>query len=144
MRSIQVVSKRSYPPRPSHSVVQPHDKKLAAGKPAPADEAPHVLFSREQVGDGKLHQIWISGESMSPILYDGDLVTFREQDTAIDGDMVVARFMYDTTDEPEFTVKWYRQQDGFVRLIPENPAYEPLDGGQATVIGKVVAYTRRL
>ena len=45
--------------------------------------------------------------------------------------------------EDEATVKTYRNRDGHVWLLPENPDYEPIDGTHAEIIGKVVAVVRR-
>jgi repressor LexA len=44
----------------------------------------------------------------------------------------------------EATVNTYRRRDGHVWLIPHNPAYEPIPGDGATVLGRVVAVLRRV
>ena len=56
---------------------------------------------------------------------------------AHNGEIVVALF------EDEATVKTLRRRDGKTWLMPENPDYDPIDGTQAQIIGKVVAVVRR-
>ena len=80
----------------------------------------------------------VRGESM---LYAGilpdDLVVVRRQPEAHNGEIVVALF------EDEATVKTLSKKNGQVWLLPENPDYEPIDGTQAQIIGKVVGLIRR-
>lgn len=66
-----------------------------------------------------------------------DLVVVHRQQEAHSGEIVVALF------EDEATVKTLRRRDGHVWLMPENPAYDPIDGTHAQVVGKVVAVVRR-
>ena len=44
----------------------------------------------------------------------------------------------------EATVKTYRYRDGHVLLLPQNPAFEPIPGDEATILGRVVAVLRRI
>jgi repressor LexA len=46
--------------------------------------------------------------------------------------------------EAEATVKYFSRRGGHVQLLPDNPAFEPIDGDQAQIVGKVVAVLRRL
>lgn len=71
---------------------------------------------------------------------DGDIVTVRRQDSADHGDIVAALL------DDEATVKVLRRQegDGRVWLMPRNPAYEPIPGDQAQILGKVVGVLRLL
>ncbi len=62
---------------------------------------------------------------------DGDWVVVRQQPVADNGDIVAAMI------EGEATVKTFKRRDGHVWLLPHNPAYEPIDGDQATVLGRV-------
>ena len=61
----------------------------------------------------------------------------HRQQEAHSGEIVVALF------EDEATVKTLRRRDGHVWLMPENPAYDPIDGTHAQIVGKVVAVVRR-
>ena len=66
----------------------------------------------------------------------GDKVVVRPQQTADDGQIVVARI------GDEATVKRLRRRNGQVWLMPENDNYEPIDGTGAELIGLVKAVVR--
>jgi repressor LexA len=68
---------------------------------------------------------------------DGDLVLVRSQDTAINGDIVVALL------GEEATVKRFYHEGGQVRLQPENPAMQPILTRDVRVLGKVVGLFRQ-
>jgi len=74
-------------------------------------------------------------------IFGDDYVVVRRQPTADNGDIVAALV---PNLESEATVKRWSIKGGHVRLMPANPAYEPIDGDQASVLGKVVAVLRRL
>ena len=81
----------------------------------------------------------VAGDSMvDAAICDGDWVVVRRQNVAQDGDIVAALL------EDEATIKTFRRRDGHVWLMPHNPAYTPIDGDHATVMGKVVSVLRRL
>jgi repressor LexA len=65
-----------------------------------------------------------------------DLVIVRPQQSADDGQIVVARI------GDEATVKRLRRRDGRIWLMPENENYEPIDGSEAEIIGIVKAVVR--
>ncbi len=62
----------------------------------------------------------------------------RRQPVAENGDIVAAMI------DGEATVKRLKREDGRIWLMPHNPAYEPINGDNATILGKVVAVLRRL
>jgi repressor LexA len=62
----------------------------------------------------------------------------RQQQSADNGDIVAALL------EDEATVKTYRRADGHVWLLPHNEAFEPINGDNALILGKVVAVLRRV
>ena len=70
---------------------------------------------------------------------DGDHVVVRTQDTATDGDIVVA-----LVGESEATVKRFFKESDHVRLQPENEALEPIRSSDVKVLGKVVGVLRRV
>lgn len=88
-------------------------------------------------GDPSCFALRVRGESMigAGILH-GDKVVVRPQPTAQDGQIVVARI------GDEATVKRLSRQGGKVWLLPENPAFEPIDGSEAELIGVVKAIYR--
>jgi repressor LexA len=68
-------------------------------------------------------------------------VVVRRQPTAENGDIVAALV---PNLEDEATVKRWSVKNGHVLLMPANPAFDPIDGDEASVLGKVVAVLRRL
>ena len=79
----------------------------------------------------------VCGDSMiNAGILSGDKVVVRPQQTAMDGQIVVARI------GDEATVKRLRRRNGQVWLMPENDAYEPIDGSEAELIGLVKAVVR--
>ena len=79
------------------------------------------------------------GDSMvDAAICDGDYVVVREQNSAVNGDIVAALL------DDEATVKTFRKENGHVWLMPHNPAYSPIDGTHATIMGKVVTVLRKL
>ena len=79
----------------------------------------------------------VRGDSMiNAGILSGDKVVVRPQETADDGQIVVARI------EDEATVKRLRRRNGQVWLMPENDAYEPIDGTYAQIIGIVRGVVR--
>ena len=79
----------------------------------------------------------VRGDSMIGAgILDGDRVVVRAQPTADNGEIVVA-LLGDSA-----TVKRFRKDGKQIWLLPENPAYDPIDGNQAQIIGKVKAVIR--
>jgi repressor LexA len=115
--------------------------RIAAGGPILAEQAIEGVFPlpREIVGEGTLFLLQVKGDSMlDAAICDGDWVVVRQQPEANNGEIVAAML------DGEATVKTYRQRDGHVLLIPHNPAFDPIPGDKATILGKVVAVLRRI
>jgi repressor LexA len=115
--------------------------RIAAGGPILAEERIEEVFPmpRQLVGDGTLFLLEVRGESMiDAAICDGDFVVVRQQPTAENGEIVAAMI------EGEATVKTLQKKAGKVWLLPHNPAYEPIDGKDATILGKVVTVMRRV
>ncbi|EKP93922.1 transcriptional repressor LexA [Thermaerobacter subterraneus] len=114
---------------------------VTAGQPILAVEnIEDVLpLPTELVPEGEVFALRIRGDSMIGAgILDGDYVIVRRQETADNGDIVVALI------DDEATVKrFYRERDG-IRLQPENPAMEPIRVRTARILGKVVALLRRM
>lgn len=88
-------------------------------------------------GDPSCFALRVRGDSMiNAGILSGDKVVVRPQSTADDGQIVVARIA------DEATVKRLRKKNGEVWLMPENPAYDPIDGSEAELIGIVKAVVR--
>ncbi|MDT9593677.1 transcriptional repressor LexA [Nocardioides zeae] len=115
--------------------------RIAAGGPILAEERVEDVFPLPHalVGDGTLYLLEVSGDSMvEAAICDGDYVVVRQQPNAENGEIVAAMI------DGEATVKTFQRRDGRVWLLPHNPAYEPIDGTHATILGKVTAVLRRL
>ena len=108
---------------------------VTAGLPILAFENQEGTMSWD--GDPKCFALRVRGESMIGAgIMDGDRVVVRPQPTADDGQIVVARI------EDEATVKRLSRKDGRIWLLPENPAFDPIDGTEAEIIGIVKAVYR--
>jgi repressor LexA len=126
--------------RPEASYV-PVLGRIAAGVPIMAEESVEDVFPlpRQIVGEGQLFLLRVVGDSMvDAAICDGDWVVVRQQPTADNGDIVAAML------DNEATVKTFKRRDGKVWLLPHNPAFEPIDGDHATILGKVTAVLRRV
>ncbi|MCE9515718.1 MAG: transcriptional repressor LexA [Mycobacterium sp.] len=115
--------------------------RIAAGGPILAEEAVEDVFPlpRELVGEGSLFLLKVVGESMiDAAICDGDWVVIRQQNVADNGDMVAAMI------DGEATVKTFKRTGGQVWLMPHNPAFEPIPGNDAAILGKVVTVIRKI
>ena len=115
--------------------------RIAAGGPILAEEAVETIFPlpREIVGEGELFLLKVVGDSMvDAAICDGDWVVVRRQPTADNGEIVAALL------DDEATVKTLQRREGHTWLLPHNPAYSPIDGDHATILGKVVTVIRRV
>jgi repressor LexA len=112
---------------------------VAAGSPILAQECIEDYLTFDTDGPAEEHfALRVRGESMLGIgILPGDLVIVHRQPEANNGEIVVALF------EDEATVKTLSCENGHVWLLPQNPDYEPIDGTNAEIIGRVVAVVRR-
>jgi repressor LexA len=115
--------------------------RIAAGGPVLAEQAVEDVFAlpRQLVGEGNLFLLKVTGESMiDAAITDGDWVVVRQQPVADNGDIVAAMI------DGEATVKTFKRRDGHVWLMPHNPAFSPIPGDDASILGKVVAVLRKV
>ncbi|MFD0771255.1 transcriptional repressor LexA [Bacillus sp. CGMCC 1.60114] len=117
--------------------------KVTAGLPITAVESVEEHFplpANLVSGSDQVFMLRISGDSMIDAgILDGDLVVVRQQQSAYNGEIVVA-----LTEDNEATVKrFYKEKDHF-RLQPENPSLEPIILDNVSVIGKVIGVYRHL
>ena len=115
--------------------------RIAAGGPILAEQAVEDVFPlpRQLVGDGELFMLKVVGESMiDAAICDGDWVVVRRQPVAENGEIVAAML------DGEATVKTFQHRDGHVWLLPHNPAFAPIPGDDAQVLGRVVTVLRSL
>ena len=121
--------------------------RIAAGSPILADQLIEDIMPlpRQLVGEGELMMLEVVGDSMiGAAITDGDWVVVRRESDVENGDIVAAMIKSDTSADREATVKTFKKTDGHVWLIPHNPAYTPIPGDEAKILGKVVAVLRRV
>ncbi|MDR1449722.1 MAG: transcriptional repressor LexA [Propionibacteriaceae bacterium] len=115
--------------------------RIAAGAPLLATEEVEDVFPlpEQLIGHGTFFMLTVQGDSMTDAaIRNGDFVVVRSQPTAEEGEIVAALL------DGEATVKTLRRRGDEVWLLPQNPAYDPIDGRDAVILGKVVAVLRRL
>jgi len=141
-RAIEILSGDSTQAlNPSNVVNVPVIGKVTAGQPITAIENVEEYFplpERLASPDDQVFILEIMGDSMIEAgILDGDYVIVRQQQTANNGDIVVAM-----TDEHEATVKRFFKEKDSVRLQPENSNMEPIILRNVTILGKVIGVYR--
>lgn len=114
---------------------------VAAGSPILAAENIESTISlpAELAGGESTFILRVKGESMIEAgIMDGDFVVVRQQQTANNGEIVVAML------EDEATVKRFFRESDRIRLQPENSSMEPIYARDVMILGKVVALFRRM
>jgi repressor LexA len=115
--------------------------RVAAGMPILADEnlEEFIDIPRFMGDEGACFALRVAGTSMiNAGILDGDIVVVRQQETADDGDIVVA-LLHD-----EATLKRFFREADQVRLQPENDAMQPILTRDPRIVGKVTGVLRRL
>ena len=116
--------------------------KVTAGTPIEAIETPDEYFALpvNLINPKKeTFTLKVSGESMINIgIYDGDILIVERQNTANNGDTVVAM-----NSDNEATVKTFYKENGYFRLQPENDTMEPIILKEVTILGKAVGLYRK-
>lgn len=116
--------------------------RVAAGVPLLAeDNVEEIMDVPESLARGEAGSfvLRVKGTSMvNAGILDGDMVVVRRQDTASNGEIVVALI------EDEATLKRFFLEDGYVRLQPENDTMEPILTANPRIVGKVTGVMRRL
>jgi repressor LexA len=115
--------------------------RVAAGAPVLAEEniEEYIEVPPLAGGDSGQYVLRVSGDSMRDAgILDGDHVVVRKQETARNGEIVVALV------GEEATVKRYFKESDHIRLQPENDAHEPIRTRDAEILGRVVGVCRRV
>lgn len=116
---------------------------VAAGSPresfdvsGEAMDVPTWMVGRRR---GNIFCIRADGKSMiDAYIDDGDHVLLERTNTANSGEMVVARL-----EDGSVTLKRLRRDNGKVFLMPENPAYQPIEVREAKILGRVIGVLRK-
>lgn len=112
---------------------------IAAGEPIFADQNIEGYFPvlPENMPDGDAFMLKVRGESMINVgIYDGDQILVKKQNTARNGDIIVALV------DDAATVKTFYKEDGYYRLQPENDSMEPIIVEQVEILGKLAGLFR--
>ncbi len=132
-RTVQLVQDQALDQQRRNAVSVPIVGHVAAGAPILAEQniEDHVLLSSELAKDGYF-LLRVRGDSMiNAGILDGDLVLVRPQHEATNGSIVVALV------DGDATVKRFERANGHVKLIAENPAYEPIVTSNVSLVGLV-------
>jgi len=115
--------------------------RIAAGEPILAAENIEDRLALERMFpvDGKCFALRVKGDSMTGDgIYNGDILVVRPQQTAGNGDIVVAIV------DDEATVKRFYKEKNRIRLQPSNPRYSPIYGKEIEIRGKIIGVIRQL
>jgi repressor LexA len=113
--------------------------RIAAGAPTLAEQhvEEEIAVPEMLTASGENFLLKVRGESMIDAgILEGDFVVVKEQDTAVDGEIVVALV------GEEATVKRFFREDDHIRLQPENTTMEPIRSRDVRVLGRVVGLFR--
>ncbi len=142
-RAIEVLVKNEFASKDDLVVEVPLLGKITAGSPIEAIEQPDEYFSLPSYLIPKNKDVFtlnVSGCSMiNAGILDGDIVIVERQNSARNGEIVVAM-----TDENEVTLKTFYKEDGHFRLQPENDTMDPIILDSVTILGKAIGLYRKI
>jgi repressor LexA len=145
-RALELTGREQRAPAVEESRALPLVGEIAAGGPLLAEEniEEYMTVPEQLERGGADFLLRVKGDSMvNAGILDGDIVVVRRQQTAQNGDIVVALAGDDEAFD-EATVKRFFRESGRVRLQPENDALEPIFARHVEVLGKVVGVFRAL
>ena len=142
-RAIELLVKNEYANQNEDIVQVPLLGKVTAGSPIEAIERPNEFFSLPAYlipNKKEVFTLDVSGESMiNAGIYDGDIVIVQRQNTANNGEIVVAM-----TEENEVTLKRFYKEKDHIRLQPENDLLSPIILPNVSILGKAIGLYRKL
>jgi len=140
-RTIEILVENEYLNQNDDLIKVPLLGKVTAGNPIEAIERPNEFFNlpKELVPSKEtVFTLEVSGDSMiNKGIFDGDYVIVQKQNTARNGEIVVAM-----TEENEVTLKTFYKEDGHIRLQPENDTMAPFIFNNVTILGKAIGLFR--
>lgn len=141
-RAIELLVENEFDKKEEDVIDVPLLGKITAGSPIEAIEMPDEYFSLPAylVPNNKdVFTLKVSGTSMINVgILDDDIVIVQRQNTARNGEIVVAM-----TDENEVTLKTFYKEKGYFRLQPENDTMEPIILDNVTILGKAIGLYRK-
>ncbi len=142
-RALELLVKNEFAEQNENVIDVPLLGKITAGTPIEAIERPDEYFSLPSYlipKDAEVFTLLVNGTSMiNAGIYDEDIVIVKKQNTAHNGEIVVAM-----TDENEVTLKRFYKEDGYFRLQPENDTMDPIILDNVTILGKAIGLYRKL
>ena len=142
-RTIELLVPNEYIENDEKIVSVPLLGKVTAGNPIEAIEMPDEFFSIPVSlipSKKEVFTLKVSGESMINVgIYDGDIIIVQRQNTANNGDTVVAM-----TEENTVTVKTFYKETDHIRLQPENSTMDPIIVPTCEILGKVAGVFRKM
>lgn len=142
-RTIEILCENEYIETSEDVVKVPLLGKITAGSPITAIEQPNEFFDLPASLIPKKKTIFtlkVSGDSMINVgIYDGDIVIVERQNTAKNGDIVVAM-----TEQNEATIKTFYKEKDHIRLQPENDTMDPIILRTCTILGKAIGLYRKI
>ena len=141
-RTIEVLVPNEYIEKEENVIEVPLLGKVTAGSPIEAIETPDEYFALPAYLVNSKKEIFtlkVSGESMINVgIFDGDILIVERQNTARNGETVVAM-----NSDNEATVKTFYKENGYFRLQPENDTMEPIILKEVTILGKAIGLYRK-
>ena len=141
-RTIEILCENEYLENNEDIVKVPLLGKITAGSPITAIEQPNEFFDIPASlipATATVFTLHVSGESMiNAGIFDGDYVIVQKQNTAKNGDIVVAM-----TEENEATLKTFYKEKDHIRLQPENDTMDPIILNNCTILGKAIGLYRK-
>ena len=142
-RSIELLVDNEYAKKNEDIVEVPLLGKITAGNPIEAIEMPDEYFTVPSYlipARREVFALRVNGESMiNAGIHDNDIVIIQRQQTANNGDMVVAM-----TDDYGVTLKTFYKENGYFRLQPENDTMAPIILDSVTIVGKAIGLYRKI
>ncbi len=140
-RAVELLVKNEY--EVEDSVDVPLLGKVTAGNPIEAIEMPDEYFTLPSYlipTKKEVFALRVSGLSMiNAGIHDNDIVIVQRQQTANNGDIVVAM-----TEDNEVTLKTFYKEDGYFRLQPENDTMAPIILDKVSIVGKAIGLYRKM
>ncbi len=141
-RTIEILCENEYLEKNEEIIKVPLLGKVTAGNPITAIEQPNEFFDIPASlipAKETIFTLHVSGESMIKAgIFDGDYVIVQKQNSAKNGDIVVAM-----TEENEATIKRFYKENGHIRLQPENDTMNPIILDNCTILGKAIGLYRK-
>lgn len=142
-RTLELLVDNEYENKNEEVIKVPLLGKVTAGNPITAIETPNEFFELPSALVPKASEVFtlhVSGESMiNAGIYDNDFVIIQKQNTAKNGEIVVAM-----TEENEVTLKRFYKEKDHIRLQPENDTMAPIILPNCTILGKAIGLYRKI